>query len=212
MKGRFTIGFTMIELMIAIAIIVILVSIALPVFSRVKGSAIKTNCISNLHQLSAAMILYAADHDDKLPPHPNFEAYLAFFEPGQGGWGIPTKSESPKRLIQSMHPYTKNKTIWFCPADPVKRQPVFKRGIVHEYTSYTYWPITKRWHKGRAWPLVSSISDIGDNLGSFALLWDADDFASIPQIPQEDRSDHPGEMTNYAMADGSVRSKKPPRF
>ncbi len=52
------VGFTLIELMVVIAIIVTLVGILVPVFSQVKGSAKRTDDLNKLRQLGVAAHLY----------------------------------------------------------------------------------------------------------------------------------------------------------
>ena len=59
-------AFTLIELLTVIAIIGILAAILIPVVSSVRESARSSVCQSNLRQWHAAMLLHAADHDDKL--------------------------------------------------------------------------------------------------------------------------------------------------
>lgn len=49
------------ELLIAIAIILILTGISFSVLSGAKGNAFSTSCLNNLSQLSRAMMLYEAD-------------------------------------------------------------------------------------------------------------------------------------------------------
>ncbi|MDB6109865.1 MAG: hypothetical protein JWR69_1615 [Pedosphaera sp.] len=53
--------------MVVIAIIAILAALLLPVLSRAKASARRTDCISNLRQLSLGIHLYAGDNGDTLP-------------------------------------------------------------------------------------------------------------------------------------------------
>jgi prepilin-type N-terminal cleavage/methylation domain-containing protein/prepilin-type processing-associated H-X9-DG protein len=61
-------GFTLIELLVVIAIIAILAAILFPVFSRARAKARQTSCLSNQKQLCLALLMYADDWDEMLPP------------------------------------------------------------------------------------------------------------------------------------------------
>jgi len=56
-------GFTLIELLVVISIISILAAILFPVFARARESARRASCLSNLHQIGLAMIMYSQDFD-----------------------------------------------------------------------------------------------------------------------------------------------------
>ncbi len=61
-------GFTLIELLVVIAIIAILAAILFPVFSRAREKARQASCASNEKQLTLALLMYADDYDEILPP------------------------------------------------------------------------------------------------------------------------------------------------
>ena len=56
-------GFTLVELLVVIAVIAVLVSMLLPALARVRARTSSTNCVSNLRQIGAAMQSYAVDCD-----------------------------------------------------------------------------------------------------------------------------------------------------
>jgi prepilin-type N-terminal cleavage/methylation domain-containing protein/prepilin-type processing-associated H-X9-DG protein len=61
-------GFTLIELLVVIAVIAILVALLLPALARAKERGRQSSCISSVRQQTLAVLLYADDHADILPP------------------------------------------------------------------------------------------------------------------------------------------------
>lgn len=60
-------GFTLVELLVVIGIIAVLVSILLPALNKAREASNRTVCLSNLHQIHAALAIYAAQYKDKVP-------------------------------------------------------------------------------------------------------------------------------------------------
>ena len=64
---RFAGGFTLVELLVVIAVIAILAAILLPVLSRAQLRAQRIQCLSNVRQLAVAAQVYTGDNSDFYP-------------------------------------------------------------------------------------------------------------------------------------------------
>jgi prepilin-type N-terminal cleavage/methylation domain-containing protein len=131
-KARRNSGFTLIELLVVIGIIALLVALLFPVFSKVRESARRTNCASNLRQCGIALQMYAGDNKYFLPyrPKPIYYASTLVFtynaslggptDPSlpavSRGWGIglPT-GVSAFHFLGDVGPYLGSFKVWSCP-------------------------------------------------------------------------------------------------
>lgn len=60
-------GFTLVELLVVIAVIGILAALLLPVLSSARERAVRTECLNNLRQFDMGLIMYGNDSRDRLP-------------------------------------------------------------------------------------------------------------------------------------------------
>src|SRR5687768_3642116 len=67
-SGRGRNGFTLVELLVVVAIIAILAGILYPVFSQARVKAQQTACAANVKQLGTAIQIYVQDYDETFPP------------------------------------------------------------------------------------------------------------------------------------------------
>ena len=62
-------AFTLVELLVIIALLGVLFSMMAPVMAKGVGKAREVYCLNNLRNISVAQILFSQDHDDHLTPH-----------------------------------------------------------------------------------------------------------------------------------------------
>ncbi len=94
-------GFTLIEILVVVAIISLLAAIMFPAFGRVRASGRRTTCASNLKQIGMALNLYA--QDNRFYPTLDFDAYTNEI---CGAWA------------DKVFPYVKSEKIFECPSAP----------------------------------------------------------------------------------------------
>lgn len=102
-------GFTLIELLAVIAIIAMLLAILIPVLGKVKTSARKVICKSNLKQWSLVFGMYAQDNGGRFVPGASWGGLPP--ESFQKGWAVLTR------------PYYEDEGLLLCPMVTKRRVP-----------------------------------------------------------------------------------------
>ncbi|MEM8737367.1 MAG: prepilin-type N-terminal cleavage/methylation domain-containing protein [Planctomycetota bacterium] len=64
---RDPLGFSLIELVVVIAVVALLIGLLLPVLAKARGAGEAAVCLSNMRQLATATTGYAHDHGQRLP-------------------------------------------------------------------------------------------------------------------------------------------------
>jgi prepilin-type N-terminal cleavage/methylation domain-containing protein/prepilin-type processing-associated H-X9-DG protein len=108
MRGRRR-GFTLIEVLVVIGIIVIIAAMLLPVLSRARGKARQATCSAHLRQIGLALEMYADDCDEQGPPTTGWHLW--------GGDGTNGDHPGPG-WEERIDPYVRNRDIYRCPAYP----------------------------------------------------------------------------------------------
>lgn len=92
-------GFTLTELLVVIVVVAILAALLMPVLGTMRQRGNQAASLSNMRQIGAVMLAYAADHDYELP-------------------GRASGEDSDDRWPKLIAPYVKDIKIYAAPGDP----------------------------------------------------------------------------------------------
>jgi prepilin-type N-terminal cleavage/methylation domain-containing protein/prepilin-type processing-associated H-X9-DG protein len=97
-------AFTLMELLVVLAIIAVLAAIISPALAQARAKARQTNCLSNLRQTGTAILMYVQDFEETFPNGLNRGRYGIIW--AGAGWA------------GQCNPYYNTPQILECPADP----------------------------------------------------------------------------------------------
>jgi prepilin-type N-terminal cleavage/methylation domain-containing protein/prepilin-type processing-associated H-X9-DG protein len=187
--GRPTPGFTLVELLVVLAIITVLASLLLPALEKARASAQKAACLNQLKQQALATAMYDTDWD----------SWLQIY----GGWTV------------TMHDngYLEGEPVYMCPSNPRCGWPNRTYGIYRYY--YLSW-FHPTWggsldvrcfpnYKGDIYLRMSSV------VASADFLLQADSVIT-PLYAVGTHLEYRQGMQNAAFDDGDATAKTSPRL
>lgn len=139
-------GFTVIELLVSIAIIAIVAAIVFPVFATVKQNAQHISWIEHSRQVATGTQLYLHDYDDTfMIPRHHYDGLA-----GQ---------DNDRTWVQAMLPYVRNFDLFLCPADSTRKQnaSIFDPDLSPADPSARYYEASKRANLGYNYTYLSPV-------------------------------------------------------
>jgi prepilin-type processing-associated H-X9-DG protein/prepilin-type N-terminal cleavage/methylation domain-containing protein len=111
-------GFTLIEILVVVAILALLVAILFPVFSRARENARKASCQNNLKQIALGFTQYMQDYDGRFPHAWDIAPADFGIKPYSGGRPayVTSPSDAPIVWPAKLEPYLKSRQIFNCPS------------------------------------------------------------------------------------------------
>lgn len=115
-------GFTLVELLTVVGIVAVLASLIFPALGKARILARSGLCLHQLRQWGVAVHLYAADHEDLLPPEgaPNptdSQTNVGWYIQLPRQLGLARYHDQPWRTNPAS-PNPGRSSLWLCPANP----------------------------------------------------------------------------------------------
>jgi prepilin-type N-terminal cleavage/methylation domain-containing protein/prepilin-type processing-associated H-X9-DG protein len=143
-------AFTLIELLIVIAIIALLAAILFPVFGRARENARRSSCQSNLKQIGLGIAQYTQDYDEMM--------MRSFYGPGNGI--SDSNTTTIYKWMDAAYPYIKSEQIYSCPSDTVNKSYIYYKNLTagnsKNYGSYGVNQVNYRQDDERTPPMIGS--------------------------------------------------------
>lgn len=127
-------AFTLIEVLVSVAILTVAAAVVFPVLSKAKESARGIVCLSQFRQVSLASLLYQTDYDDSYA--------LARYRTA-----IDSNSANDRTWVQLVLPYVNTYSMFKCPSDGThepESKSVFDAELVVGDTFTKYYSTSKR--------------------------------------------------------------------
>ena len=123
-------AFTLIELIVVIAIIGMLAVLSIPELTRAKSRAQSTVCVNNLRQVGIGVLSYIADNDNTFPMIEPNQTDPVYVDDGK----TDNKEVEVEPMLPALEPYGVTAAVLKCPTD-IRRTPSYfeTRGTSYQW-------------------------------------------------------------------------------
>jgi prepilin-type N-terminal cleavage/methylation domain-containing protein len=136
-------GFTLIEMLVVVAIMALLLSLMVPGIGKMQDRAATVACMNNLRQIGTALLMNAGDNQGRLP----YDTTLTNWNTTGHGYALVPEESTLRNYLGKMdvyvvpHEYKKGKRILECPVYTFKED-----GFEHKpVASWNFKPSTIYW-------------------------------------------------------------------
>jgi len=127
-------GFTLVELVVVVAIIGLLITMVIPHFERSLKQAQSVACMNNLRQIGVSVLSYMGDNDNNFPvvePDPQDPVYEGSKTTDAGG-----ESVEAKPMLEALEAYGLTTPVLKCPTDLKSFNYFAKQGSSYQWRIY----------------------------------------------------------------------------
>jgi prepilin-type processing-associated H-X9-DG protein/prepilin-type N-terminal cleavage/methylation domain-containing protein len=138
MYSRSRSAFTLIEILVVVAILALLIAVLLPSLSAAKEQSMAVVCKTRMRELFNGHAFYGADHKQRFP---HWDSWLWDGIHHQDLQGIkpngPAATDYQSRVTRGqIYKYVKNKECYFCPKDSKRRGSNAIPNAIHSYSRH----------------------------------------------------------------------------
>ena len=204
-------AFTLVELLVAIAVIGVLVAMLLPAVQQARQTARRMTCLSNLHQWMIAFQEFANAHDGYLPRRgQGVQATSQLDRPDDWFNAIPPLMENQAYIDLvglNRQPQPQDNSVWMCPeAQPLDQKILASLGVSYSPATFFAYGMNM-WLSTWLSPLPDHLERVGPTSTMVVMADGLGPYCSVvpSKMSYSPVARHAG-MVNIGFLDGHVAS------